>query len=329
MDFGDFSLNVGALKKAKQPDVGKTYDLLILGGGPASMSAAVYAARKMLEIAIITKDFGGQVNETSEVENWLGAQSVNAKDLAAKFTEHVQSFDLPVSMGPGVTKVAKDNDLFTVTTDQGKAYTAKAILMSTGARHRQLNVPGEKALVGKGVAYCATCDAPFFKNKKVAIAGGGNSAHTTALDLLKVDAEVTMINLSRRWQGDDSLQEKLRRHEKIRFLTGTEIISVEGQDRVTGVVVKDRDGGEPETVPADGLFVEIGLIPNSDPVKDLAKLNDRGEVLVDCACSTNVDGLVAAGDVTSVPYKQIVISAGEGAKAALAAYDYLMEKDLI
>ena len=329
MDFPEFSLDSSFLENAKwlEPDV--RYDLLIVGGGPAAMSAAVYAARKMMNVAIITKDFGGQVRETSEIANWLGFQSINAKDLVDMFEEHVKSFDIPLSLGTAITEVKREKDTFKVLTDDGKIYSSQTLILATGKRHSPLNVPGEKELVGKGVAYCATCDAPFFKGKKVVVAGGGNSAFTTAMDLLKVEAQVSLINFIKGWQADAALQEKVKEINKVKFLDYHRVVRIEGKERVMGVVVKDRETEKEERLDTDGVFVEIGLLPNSESFKNLVKLSEQGEVIVDCSCRTNVEGLFGAGDVTTVPHKQIVIAAGEGAKAALSAYNYIINKSLI
>lgn len=329
MDFPNFSLDTSLLEKAKEPEPEVTYDLLILGGGPAAMSAAVYAARKMMNLAIITKDFGGQVRETSEIENWLGFQSINAKDLVDMFEEHVKGFDFPASLGPAIIEVNRESNVFKVRTDDGKIYSSQTLILATGKRHRLLNVPGEKELVGRGVAYCATCDAPFFKGKKVVVAGGGNSAFTTAVDLLKVGAEIILVNFIKGWQADEALQERAKQTGKVSLLDYHQIVKIQGKDRVTGVVVKNRENEKEEKLNSNGVFVEIGLLPNNEPVKNLVELNEQGEVIVDCACRTSIEGLFAAGDVSTVPHKQIVISAGEGAKAALSAYNYLINKSLI
>jgi alkyl hydroperoxide reductase subunit F len=329
MDFPTFSLDTSLLEKAREPEPEVTYDLFILGGGPAAMSAAVYAARKMINLAIITKDFGGQVRETSEVENWLGFQSINAKDLADSFEEHVRGFDIPVSLGPEIIEIKKDGEIFKVHTDDGKMFFSHTLILATGKRHRPLKVPGEKELVGRGVAYCATCDAPFFKGKKVVVAGGGNSAFTTAVDLLKVGAEVILVNFIKGWQADESLQERVKQTGKVSLLDYHQIVKIEGKDSVAGVVVKNRENDNEKKLRANGVFIEIGLLPNNESVKNLVELNEQGEVIVDCSCRTSVEGLFGAGDVTTVPHKQIVISAGEGAKAALSAYNYLINKSLI
>jgi alkyl hydroperoxide reductase subunit F len=225
--------------------------------------------------------------------------------------------------------VNKQGDLFKIETDDGKNYSAKTLILATGKRHRPLNVPGEKELSGKGVAYCATCDAPFFKDRKVVVAGGGNSAFTSARDLLKVHADVTVINASEGWQGDPALMEKVKAMGRVTFLDNHRILRIEGGDRVEAVFVRDGRTGAETRLEAGGVFVEIGWVPNTGPVRDLALLSDRQELRIDCSSATSVPGLFGAGDVTTVPHKQIIISAGEGAKAALSAYGYLAEKSFI
>jgi len=323
------SLNSAFLDEVKDADPQVVYDLLILGGGPASMSAAIYAARKMLNVGIITRDFGGQVRETTEVENWLGFQAINAMDLADMFEQHVKSFHVSVSLAVLATKVLKEGEVFKVQTDNGNSYTSRALIFATGNRHRPLDVPGEKALVGRGVAYCSTCDAPLFSGKKVVVVGGGNSAFTTAADLLKVDAEVILVNFEKGWQADEVLQARIKKAEKARFLDHSQVLRIDGKDTVEAVWIKTRDGDKEEKLDVGGVFVEIGLSPNSESVKGLVELNANGEVIVDCGCRTSVEGLFGAGDVTTVPHKQIVIAAGEGAKAALSAYDYLVNKSFV
>ncbi|MGA1867383.1 MAG: FAD-dependent oxidoreductase [bacterium] len=329
MEIPSFTLDTSFLEEVKIPDTGTIYDLIVIGGGPAAMSSAVYAARKMMTFALITKDFGGQVRETSEIENWLGFQSIKADDLVRMFQEHVKSFDIPVNHDTRVKEIKKDDTMFQVRTDEGQIYISQTVILATGKRHRPLNVPGEKDFVGKGVAYCATCDAPFFKEKKVAVVGGGNSAFTTALDLLRVGAEVTLINFIKGWQGDAALQKKVMNPGTVDFLAYHQVLEILGEERVSGIIIKDRETEEVKTLPVEGIFVEIGLLPNSEIVKGLVDLNDHGEVIIDCSCRTSLEGFFGAGDVTTVPHKQIVIAAGEGAKAALSAYDHLTRTSLI
>ncbi|MBN1828752.1 MAG: FAD-dependent oxidoreductase [Deltaproteobacteria bacterium] len=329
MDIETFALDASVFEESKELSTGETYDLLIIGGGPAAMSAAVYGARKTLNLGLVTKDFGGQVGETSAIDNWLGFQSVNGRDLVNQFTEHVRAFGIPAKTGGAVTAVSREGELFRVTTvDEGR-YVAKTIIAATGKRHRPLNVPGEREFLGRGVAYCATCDAPFFKGKTVVVAGGGNSAFTTAVDLLKVGAAVTLVNAVKGWQADEYLQERVRQSGAVRFLDNHEVSLIEGDRQATAVVVKNRLSGNAKKIDAQGIFIEIGLVPNSEAFRDVADTTATGEINVDCSCRTSTAGFFGAGDVTTVPYKQIIIAAGEGAKAALSAYDYLLSRGFI
>jgi alkyl hydroperoxide reductase subunit F len=325
MELPGIILDISSLSPIRKPDKNTVYDILILGGGPASMSAAVYAARKMVNVAIITLDFGGLMNETSEIENYLGYQNINAKDLVSRFEEHVKSFDIPINLGVSIVEVKKKDDIFIVLMEDGTSFSGHTVVYATGERHRQLLISGEKEFIGKGVSYCSTCDAPLFKNKKVIIAGGGNSAFTTAFDLLRVNADVVLVNFVSGWQAEETLKQRVLKFEKIKLFDFYEILRIEGKDKIETIVIRDRKTEEEKSLQTDGIFIEIGLLPNSEPVKNLVELNKQGEVIVDSFCKTNIPGLFAAGDVTSIPYKQIIISAGEGAKAALAAYDYLIE----
>jgi len=329
MEFPGIILDTSSFSTLKKPDQGVLYDMLIVGGGAAAMSSAVYAARKMINFALITLDFGGLIKETSEIDNYLGFQNIAARNLIEKFEEHVKSFDIPINAGVPVTEITKKDNIFTVMLEDRSTFSSHTIIFSTGEHHRPLNIPGEKEFLGKGVAYCATCDAPLFKDKKVVVAGGGNSAFITALDLMRVNAEVFLVNFSTGWQADETIQQRVKKYEKVQFLDNHEILHIDGKDSVKSVVVKNRETGSEKGIQCDGVFIEVGLIPNSDPVKDLVKLNDLGEVVVDSFGRTDIPGFYSAGDVTSVPYKQIVISAGEGAKATLSAYDFLIEKSIL
>lgn len=322
-------LDLSALAQAGLPDPGVTYDVLILGGGPAAMTAAIYAARKMMNTALITENFGGQLDETSDIENYPGFQAITGHQLVEKFLDHVRHFAIPILEGETVAEVRKADDRFNILMGSGQTFAARTVILAIGKRSRRLNVPGEKELTGKGVSYCATCDAPLFKDRRVVIAGGGNSAMTAALDLLKVARKVTMVNFAGGWQADAILLQSVQRRGSVRMLDGHQVTRIEGAERVVAVHVKDRQSGREEIVPADGIFIQIGLLPNSEPVRGLARLNERNELVVDLHCRTDVEGLFGAGDVTTVPYKQVVISAGEGAKAALSAYDYLAGRGLL
>lgn len=329
MEFPGIILDTSSISLKKTPDQSVLYDMLIVGGGPSAMSAAIYAARKMINFALITIDFGGIIKETSEIDNYLGFQNIQARDLVEKFEEHVRSFDIPISFGVPVTEVTKKNKIFTVLLEDRSSYSSHTVIFATGERHRPLNVQGEKDFLGKGVAYCATCDAPLFKDKKVIVAGGGNSAFTTALDLMRVNAEVIIVNFQSGWQADKTIQQRVKSYERVKFLDNQKILRIDGKDSVESLLIKDSSTGKEERIQCDGVFIEVGLIPNSDPVKNLVKLNELGEVVIDCFGRTDIPGFYAAGDVTSIPYKQIVISAGDGAKAALRAYDFLIENSIL
>jgi alkyl hydroperoxide reductase subunit F len=329
MPSTDLAVELSTLGRENLPDPAHVYHLLILGGGPAATTAMLYAARKFLDAALLTQDFQGQVGTTNAIENYMGYQTINGRELAAKFYEQVRQFDLPMAQGAWIERVRRDDDLFAVEVAGGTVYRAHCVLVATGKRDRVLGVPGEKELAGRGVAYCATCDAPFFRGLKVAVAGGGNSGFSAALDLVKVAAEVTLINCAPGWQADAILQASLRKHGNVRFLDDHEITAIEGEQVVTGLRLKEKATGAQRRIDVDGVFVEIGLVPNSEPVRGLVELNAAGEIVIDCFCRTGVAGLFAAGDVTTIPQKQIIISAGEGAKASLMAYDYLTRKGLL
>jgi alkyl hydroperoxide reductase subunit AhpF len=259
---------------------------------------------------------------TSAVENYPGFNLVQARELVEKFRAQVRQYPIDVASGLRVASIAKDSSGFLMTGPGGEAFAARALILATGKRYRSLNVPGEKELIGKGVAYCATCDAPLFAGKPVAVVGGGNSALTSANELLHYASRISLVNLSDAIQGDRALLEPLERSGKVDFLMRSKVSEIHGRDRVEGLTV-DSPGGVVR-LEVSGVFVEIGLIPNSDLAKGLADMNDDGEVVVDCSCRTSLPGLFSAGDVTTVPAKQIVVAAGEGAKAALAAYDWLL-----
>ena len=263
------------------------------------------------------------------MENYLGFQNIHANDLVSRFDEHVKSFTLPFGIGVAISEVRKENDLFSLLMEDGTRYSSKTVIFATGGRHRRLKISGEEEFMGRGVSYCATCDAPLYRDKKVLVVGGGNSAFTTALDLSRGNSEILLVNVVEGWQADAFLREKIDRYDKARLLDRHELVSIEGNEHVDAVVLKDHRTGEEERVPVEGIFIEIGLLPNSGPAANLVKLNEIGEVVIDCLCRTSVPGFFAAGDVTTVPHKQIIISAGEGAKAALTAYNYLVETSRI
>jgi len=298
------------------------YDLIIVGGGPAGMTAAVYAARKRLNTLLLSKDVGGQVLWTMGVENYMGYQYIEGPELMQKFEEQVKQFPLDQKIGQGASTLSRVDVGFEVRAEGGESYQARAVIVATGKRPRQLNVPGEERLKGRGVTYCAICDGPIFAGEKVAVIGGGNSALEAAYDMVKIGDHVYLVSTTP-LTGDQVLIEKVKEASNLTTLLEHEVLSIEGSNRVESLTVRDLKTGAEKKLEVGGVFVEIGLIPNSDVVRDIVKLNRLGEIEVNCACETGVPGLFAAGDVTNVPEKQIVVAAGEGAKAALAAHKYL------
>jgi alkyl hydroperoxide reductase subunit F len=298
------------------------YEIIIVGGGPAGMSASVYAARKRLNTLLITSDIGGQVNWTSGVENYLGYQFIEGADLIGKFQKQVNQFPIDQKIGVKVSQIKKIDGGFEVISESGEIFQGKAVVLASGKRPRLLNVEGEKELTGRGVTYCATCDGPVFAGQKVAVIGGGNSAIEAALDMVKVAEHVDMVSVTP-LTGDPIMIEKLANANNLTIYTNYQTEKVLGQGLVEGLIIKDNKTGNSRQLDDTGIFIEIGLVPNSDMVKDLVKLNRDAEVPVNCSCETEVPGLFAAGDVTTVPEKQIVIAAGEGAKASLQAHRYL------
>ena len=298
------------------------YDLMIIGGGPAGMTAAVYAARKKLNTLLVSQDLGGQPNATAGVENYMGYQFVEGPELMQKFEEQVKQFPLDMKIGQPVSSLSQIGGGFEARTDKVETYQAKAAIIATGKRPRPLNVPGEERLRGKGVTYCAICDGPLFSGMKVAVIGGGNSALEAADDMVKIAEHVYLISLTP-LTGDQILIDKVKGADSLTIFLEHEILEIRGGNFVEGIKVRDLKSKEERELQVSGVFIEIGLIPNSDLARGIAKLNRSGEIEVNCANETGVPGLFAAGDVTDVPEKQIVVAAGEGAKAALQAHRYL------
>ena len=326
----DFNLNVEAASvpaehKAVALDPQVSYDVLILGGGPAALTAAVYCMRKGVAAGLITRDIGGQVAETTGIENYMGYTHIEGQELVQKFRDQVQQFEIAFAEGVSVTRVEAGEDFHIVYTEDGRRFKARAVIVATGKSPRKLGLPGERRYTGRGVAYCAACDAPFFRDKEVVVVGGGNSGIEAAIDLARVARHVTVVEVLPGLNADQILLKKVKGFENVDFRLGYEVTALSGNGRLSAVRLKDRQNNREEQLSVEGLFVEIGLVPNSRLVKDLLPLNRYGEIVVDCACHTNVPGIFAAGDVTNVPYKQIVIATGEGAKAALSACDYIMK----
>ena len=297
-------------------------DLIIIGAGPAGITAAVYAARKKMGLLVITKDIGGQTAWSGDIENYTGYQFVTGPELVAKFEEHMRKYDITVREDEEIIELKGNKSGVYVKTNKSE-YEAKTAIIASGKRSRELGVPGEKEFKNKGLTYCATCDAPLFAGKVVAVIGGGNSGLDAALQLMNIAKYVYVINIAPDLTGDPIMQEKVKSSDKVEVLNSTQVTAVIGDKMVTGIKIKKE--AQEKTLSLQGIFVEIGLIPNSEFVKGLDK-NELGEIKVDSYNRTNVPGVFAAGDVTDVPEKQIIIAAGEGSKATLSAFRYLAQK---
>lgn len=301
------------------------YDIIVIGGGPAGVSAGVYAARKRLKTLVIAETVGGSSAVSASIENWIGMETVPGWELAQSFERHLRAQDgITVVTGERAEKTEEVPGGFSVTTAAGNRYEGRTVIVASGVRHRHLDVPGEGELNGKGVAYCSTCDAPFFRGKRVAVIGAGNSGLEAVEDLLPYAAEIVLFSNSDILKGDAVTREKILASEKVSVVYSSRTEAVMGESKVEGLRYVDVKTGEKKETPVDGVFVEIGMVPNSEPVAGLVERSDRGEVIVDARTfSTSHRGVFAAGDVTDMPYRQNNISAGQGASAALAAYDFL------
>ena len=297
-------------------------ELIIIGSGPAGMTAAVYAARKRIDTLLISKDIGGQVLWSASVENYMGYQYIEGFELMAKFEEQMKQFPLEQKIGQEVVSLSRRNAGFEIRTANGESYQAKAVIVATGKRPRPLNVPGEEQLRGRGVTYCAICDGPLFAGQKVAVIGGGNSALEAADDMVKIAEHVYLVSLTP-FTGDQILIDKVKEAPNMTVFLEHEVVAIDGESRVEAIVIRDLKSGEEKRLEVGGIFIEIGLLPNSEFARGIARLNKLGEIKVDCANETGVPGLFAAGDVTNVPEKQIVVAAGERAKATLQAHKYI------
>ena len=299
------------------------WDLLIIGGGPAGLNAALYAQRKGFKVAIISKDIGGQLHNTSTVDNYLGIPMTEGKHLSDTFLNHIEALQVPLYLEVSVQSLKRIDRHFNVELDNGVTLHSKTVLLATGGQPRQLGIPGEQEFANKGVSYCTTCDAPFFKDKHVVVAGGGNSAAEAVIDLAAWAKSITVVHRSQ-WRADKIILERLNKLTQVTVHLETQILRAEGDQTLKRLVVLDKKTNKESIIETDGLFIQIGLLANSNLVRNLVALTTNGEVIVNQDFMTNVPGLFAAGDVTHHPFKQIVIAVGDGAKAALAIQQYLL-----
>jgi alkyl hydroperoxide reductase subunit F len=320
MDFNlNFNLNA---KEEVTLDTTQLFDVIVIGGGPAGMNAALYSKRKGNHVGIIAGQLGGQVINTSIVENYLGYESLSGEGLVDKFKDHVRALEVPVMEYIMVDDILSEDGVHRLLLSDGSEVSTKTVILATGSQSRKLNVPGEERLAGRGVAYCAICDAPLYKGKDVLIAGGGNAAVEAAIDLSKVAASVTIVHRSA-FRADQVLLDQMAGKDNVTVHLQTQILEIAGEEFMSGVLAKDKANDSLIEISGDGIFIEIGHIPNTDTFKDTVSLNDHGEVIIDEKGRTNIPGIFAAGDMTTVPYKQIIIATAQGATAALSANEYL------
>ncbi len=295
------------------------FDAIIIGAGPAGITAGIYAARKKMSFIILTRDIGGQTLWSGDIENYTGWQFVTGTELVGKFEEHLRRFKIKINESEAVKKVETGIRIIRVETDRA-SYESKTVVIASGKKSKELGVPGEDEFKNRGVQYCSTCDAPLFAGKDVAIAGGGNSALEAAVQLVNIGRYVHIINNTPALHGDPVMLDKISRKKNLEIHNNSEIREISGGSMVEGVKI-EKDGRQ-KNIPVQGIFIEIGLVPNSEFIEEVKK-DGKGEIVVNCLNETDTPGVFAAGDVTNVPEKQIIIAAGEGAKAILSAYRYV------
>ncbi|MFZ4962954.1 MULTISPECIES: alkyl hydroperoxide reductase subunit F [Pseudomonas] len=322
-------LDTGAIEKqAEKLNAKDAFDVLVVGGGPAGAAAAIYAARKGIRTGVAAERFGGQVLDTMAIENFISVQETEGPKLASALEEHVRQYDVDImnlQRASALVPAKNAGELHEVRFESGASLKARTVILATGARWREMGVPGEQEYKAKGVCFCPHCDGPLFKGKRVAVIGGGNSGVEAAIDLAGIVSHVTLLEFDSKLRADAVLQRKLYSLPNVNVITSALTSEVKGDgQKVTGLVYKDRDSGEFNTIDLEGIFVQIGLLPNTDWLKGSVELSPRGEIIVDARGETSLPGIFAAGDVTTVPYKQIVIAVGEGAKASLSAFDHLI-----
>lgn len=298
------------------------YDIIVVGAGPAGITASIYAARKMMKLLVITGDIGGQANWTEMIDNYTGYQFIKGSDLMEKFHDHLKQFKVEIRQDEAVISAVQTGGVIRVKTEKNE-YETKTLIAASGRTHRKLDVEGEDEFAGKGLVYCATCDAPLFKDAEVAVVGGGNSAMDACLQLEKIAKKIYIIDLASEFRADPVMVKKALSSGKVRPFYDTKVIEITGDKFVTGL--KLEQNGKIEDLDVQGIFVEIGSMPSTGYLKDVKK-NEKGEVFVNCRCETDIPGIFAAGDVTDVPAKQIIVACGEGAKAAISAFNYISTK---
>ena len=324
MTVQDILANLGSQADPAEFNDKDPYDVLIVGGGPASGSAAVYTARKGLRTGIVADRIGGQVNDTATIENFVTVKETDGPKFASALEDHIKQYDIDVMTGIRANDIEKTDSGIVVSLENGAKLTSKTVIISTGARWRKLEVPGEEALINKGVAFCPHCDGPLFENKNVAVVGGGNSGVEAAIDLAGIVEHVTLLERNASLKADNVLQERLNSLPNVTVIKNAQTTEVLGENAVTGIKYQDKSLGEEHTLELEGIFVQIGLLPNTEWLNNYVELNEANEIMIDRKNATSIPGIFAAGDVTDDRNKQIIISMGSGANAALNAFDYII-----
>lgn len=324
MTIQDILANLGSQADPAEFNDKDPYDVLIVGGGPASGSAAVYTARKGLRTGIVADRIGGQVNDTATIENFVTVKETDGPKFASALEDHIKQYDIDVMTGIRANEIEKTDSGIVVSLENGAKLTSKTVIISTGARWRKLEVPGEEALINKGVAFCPHCDGPLFENKNVAVVGGGNSGVEAAIDLAGIVEHVTLLERNASLKADNVLQERLNSLPNVTVIKNAQTTEVLGENAVTGIKYQDKSLGEEHTLELEGIFVQIGLLPNTEWLNNYVELNEANEIMIDRKNATSIPGIFAAGDVTDDRNKQIIISMGAGANAALNAFDYII-----
>lgn len=314
------------MSKLLKLDVNIKYDIAVIGAGPAAVSAAIYGARKGLKVAMIGDLVGGQLINTNDIENIIGTPLTNGFDFSQSLEKHLNEYEIAFYKGHKVKKVLKDSKDNILILDDELEVKSKTVIVATGAIWKKLGIDGEDKYAGKGVHYCATCDGPFYRNKDVVIIGGGNSGVEAAIDLSNIAKTITLVEYSSTINADEVLKNKLSSLENVKILTSSAVQSVTGNLFAEGLKILNRDSNVVEEIKTDGIFVEIGTVANTSFVSDILDINTNSEIKIDSVNKTSVEGIFAAGDCTDVRYKQVIIAMGEGAKAALSAYEYLIKE---
>ncbi len=303
------------------------YDVIVIGAGPGGLNASLYAKRKGLSVIVVAKESGGQLLNTNQIDNYLGFNEISGEKLNTVFIDHLKAFNIPLFLNTSIKKLEKIDDLFYLTLENKDIIKTKTVVLATGGSPRKLNAKNEQKFIGYGISYCAICDGPFYQGKNVVVVGGGNSALEAAIDLAKIAAKVTIIQLLDHFTADQILIDQIKSTANITYILNSEVVEFNGKNTVSEIIYFNNTNKREETLKLDGAFIEIGVIPNSNLVKDIVELNAFNEIIVNSEQKTSLEGLYAVGDVTNFSYKQIITAVSQGAVAALSLNNYINRRD--